>query len=280
MPLGGWTDVLERSVPSAQSENYRISSSNCPGSTLQKPQCLDSQFVQGLGCSEGARHFGRMRAWRRQAALQCGDHTFAIGPLEYLEATLEANAKRAEGVPPAQILYNDLGSLSLKGEATEEVVRAKTDLESIPANAVAKNGDAVLRDTSLKANGRLYQETKRLGRSVTVVITRDKAKSELRLLGTERACDEAQARLAKLLHTQSLANSIHGIELGLEKLFWACQGGFKTVVAGLGPGKASFDIVSAPKRIITSGSWEDLRPCSGGHGSHGTSREASCTAAW
>lgn len=147
--------------------------------------------------------------------------------------------------------------LKLEGEAVGEVARAKTDLESILAGVVAKNDDAVLWDTSLKANGKLYQEMKRLEREVAVVIIRDKVKSELRLLGTERHCDEAQARLVRLLHTQSLADSTRTIELGPEKFFWACQGGFRKIVAGLGPGKASFDIISTPKRIIISGSWDD-----------------------
>lgn len=147
--------------------------------------------------------------------------------------------------------------LKIEGESAGDVAHAKTDLELILAGVIVKDGDAALWDTSLKANGKLYQEIKRLERELAVIVIRDKVKSELRLLGTEPCCDKAQARLVRLLRTQSLANSTHIIGLGPEKFFWACQGGFRNLVARLGPGKASFDIVSMPKRIIISGSWED-----------------------
>lgn len=147
--------------------------------------------------------------------------------------------------------------LKIEGETTDHVARAKADLESILAGIVVKDGDRVLWDTSLKANGRLNQAIKAVERELQVVVVRDKVKSELRLYADERRCAEAQARLAAVLRANLEQTSARIIELSPEQFVWACHGGFKTIASRLGAEKVSFDIVSKPKKIIISGSLED-----------------------
>ncbi|KHN96835.1 Zinc finger, C6HC-type [Metarhizium album ARSEF 1941] len=156
---------------------------------------------------------------------------------------------------------NSLGRfrvLKIEGESAEEVARAKTDLESVLAGVVATDKDGVvLWDSSLKANGKLFQGIKSLAKKLSVTILRDKAKSELRLFGEQQRCQEAQHRLAELVRIESRPDTSRAIELEPPKFLWACQGGFRAVAGRIGPERVSFDIASTPKRIIVSGSLED-----------------------
>ncbi|KAL7938212.1 hypothetical protein V8C35DRAFT_320095 [Trichoderma chlorosporum] len=147
--------------------------------------------------------------------------------------------------------------LKVEGESADDIAVAKADLESILAGVAAKEDGTILWDSSLKANGKLYQAIKKLEQESSVVILRDQVKSELRLFGAQDSCEEAQLRLAELIRVESLLTSIRAIELEPHKFFWACHGGFKKIAARLGPEKASFDIISTPKRIVISGSLED-----------------------
>ncbi|KAL7947683.1 hypothetical protein V8C42DRAFT_315238 [Trichoderma barbatum] len=147
--------------------------------------------------------------------------------------------------------------LKIEGESADDIAMAKADLESILAGVVAKEGGINLWDSSLKANGKLYHAIKNLEKECSVVVLRDKSKSELRLFGAQDCCEEAQCRLAELIRVESLSTSARIIELEPHKFFWACHGGFKKIVARLGPEKASFDIISTPKKIVISGLLED-----------------------
>ncbi|KAL6698388.1 hypothetical protein J3F84DRAFT_393806 [Trichoderma pleuroticola] len=147
--------------------------------------------------------------------------------------------------------------LKMEGESAVDIVVAKADLESILAGIVARENDTVLWDPSLKANGKLYQAIKKLEEECSVVILRDKGKSELRLFGAQQCCEEAQLRLAELIRLESLSTSTRAIELETHEFFWACHGGFRKIAARLGPEKASFDIISTPKKIVISGPLED-----------------------
>ncbi|KAH0597904.1 hypothetical protein MHUMG1_04276 [Metarhizium humberi] len=147
--------------------------------------------------------------------------------------------------------------LKIEGESAENVVSAKADLESILAGAVATDNDATLWHSSLKANGKLFQAIKTLEKELSVTILRDKVKSELRLFGAQRRCEDAQRRLAQLIRMESGSNSSRAIELEPQKFFWACHGGFRTIAGQLGQEKVLFDIISTPKKIIVSGSLED-----------------------
>ncbi|KAG8422304.1 hypothetical protein J3459_010458 [Metarhizium acridum] len=209
-----------------------------------------------------------------------------IGPLEYCEDPLEtsANARRFKvainvfDAVKSQIVaqqttwkdknissraYNPTGPLQrfrvlkIEGELAENVVSAKADLESILAGVVATDNDATLWHSSLKGNGQLFQAIKSLEKELSVTILRDKVKSELRLFGSQRRCEDAQNRLAELIRMASGSNSSRVIELEPEKFFWACHGGFRTIAGQLGPEKVLFDIISTPKKIIISGSLED-----------------------
>ncbi|UKZ74058.1 hypothetical protein TrVFT333_001712 [Trichoderma virens FT-333] len=147
--------------------------------------------------------------------------------------------------------------LKIEGESANDVVVAKADLESILAGVVAKENGITLWDSSLKANGKLYQAIKKLEKECSVVILRDKLKSELRLFGAQDCCEVAQLRLAELIRVESLSTSTRAIELDPHKFFWACHGGFRKIATRLGPEKASFDIISTPKKIVISGPLED-----------------------
>ncbi|KAF3068524.1 hypothetical protein CFAM422_007771 [Trichoderma lentiforme] len=147
--------------------------------------------------------------------------------------------------------------LKIEGESAVDIVAAKADLESILAGVVMRENDTVLWDPSLKANGKLYQAIKKLEKECSVVILRDKGKSELRVFGAQECCEEAQLRLAELIRLESLSTSTRAIELQPHEFFWACHGGFRKIAARLGPEKASFDIISTPKKIVISGPLED-----------------------
>ncbi|KFG82559.1 putative ariadne RING finger [Metarhizium anisopliae] len=147
--------------------------------------------------------------------------------------------------------------LKIEGESAENVVSAKADLESILAGVIATDNDATLWHSSLKTNGKLFQAIKTLEKELSVTILRDKVKSELRLFGAQRRCEDAQRRLAQLIRMESRSNSSRAIELEPQKFFWACHGGFRTIAGQLGQEKVLFDIISTPKKIIVSGSLED-----------------------
>ncbi|KAK4068634.1 uncharacterized protein Triagg1_7282 [Trichoderma aggressivum f. europaeum] len=147
--------------------------------------------------------------------------------------------------------------LKMEGESAVDIVVAKADLESILAGVVMREIDTVLWDPSLKANGKLYQAIKKLEKECSVVILRDKGKSELRVFGAQQCCEEAQFRLAELIRLESLSTSTRAIELKPHEFFWACHGGFRKIATWLGPEKASFDIISTPKKIVISGPLED-----------------------
>ncbi|EGX91916.1 ariadne RING finger, putative [Cordyceps militaris CM01] len=147
--------------------------------------------------------------------------------------------------------------LKIEAELADKVARTKAELEEILAGVVVKDGDGVLWDTSLKANGQLYQAIKKVEKELKVIVIRDKIKSELRLYGDEGRCARAQVRLAEVLRAELQRTSARTIELGLEQFGWACRGGFKAIVSRLGADKVSFDIVSMPKKMIISGSLED-----------------------
>ncbi|KKP02285.1 hypothetical protein THAR02_05614 [Trichoderma harzianum] len=147
--------------------------------------------------------------------------------------------------------------LKIEGESAVDIVAAKAELESILAGVVMRENDTVLWDPSLKANGKLYQAIKTLERECSVVILRDRGKSELRVFGAQQCCEGAQLRLAELIRLESLSTSTRAIELQSHEFFWACHGGFRKIAARLGPDKASFDIISTPKKIVISGPLED-----------------------
>ncbi|KAL6880978.1 hypothetical protein J3F83DRAFT_720524 [Trichoderma novae-zelandiae] len=147
--------------------------------------------------------------------------------------------------------------LKIEGESADDVAVAKADLESILAGVVAKGDGVTLWDSSLKANGELFQAIKKLEAELSVTILRDRGKSELRLFGSRPRCEQAERRLVELIRVESMSTTARVIELEPHKFFWACHGGFRKIAARLGPEKASFDIISTPKKIVISGSLED-----------------------
>ncbi|KAI5862473.1 hypothetical protein GGS23DRAFT_572531 [Durotheca rogersii] len=143
--------------------------------------------------------------------------------------------------------------LKVEGESDTAVASAKATLDGILSGVIAKSGQVSLWDSSLGRNGNLWSSIKQQQRELGVVVVRDKVKQELRLFGTNmEKCNEAQRQLAKLFSRES-----HTIELDPSALFWACRGGFEKITSKLGADRATLDIVSSPKKIVISGSFED-----------------------
>jgi hypothetical protein len=158
---------------------------------------------------------------------------------------------------PSADRLQKLRVLKVEGESAQNVVSAKTDLESILAGVVAKRDGVVLWDYSLKANGKLYQMIKELAKHLSVIILRDKTNFELRLFGAQESCEEAQYRLGELIHYESLSNYTLTIELGDQSHFWVSHEGFKMITSRIDPEKVSLDVLSTPKRIIIFGTLKD-----------------------
>jgi hypothetical protein len=85
---------------------------------------------------------------------------------------------------------------------------------------------------------------------------RDRRKRQLRVFGSDEGCRRACKALEGLIQEEDVSDS-HAIELNSNEFQWACRGGFKALASSLGDNKATFDIVSTPKRILISGSKAD-----------------------
>ncbi|KAK3905178.1 hypothetical protein C8A05DRAFT_41841 [Staphylotrichum tortipilum] len=145
--------------------------------------------------------------------------------------------------------------LNLEGEDSGLMAQAKEALEGIVSGEVARKDGKDLWSTSFMGNGDGYQRAKKLEREHGVVIVRDRRKSQLRLFGPEAACKRVVAAL-EILTLEAISDN-HVIELSPDEFRWACQGGFQALAFHLGTNKATFDIVSTPKRILISGSKAD-----------------------
>jgi hypothetical protein len=112
---------------------------------------------------------------------------------------------------------------------------------------------------SLGRNGDEYEKLKQVQRDYGVVIMRDRRKSQLRLFGPEVGCKRATEALETLIQKDisTATSDSHVIELNIDEFQWACRGGFKALISQLGNNKATFDIISTPKRILIGGSKAD-----------------------
>lgn len=118
------------------------------------------------------------------------------------------------------------------------------------------NEDGAVWAPSFAANGRVYQRLKQLERDLSIVVVRDKRRSQLRLLGPPLRRADARAAIIELAKADSSA--IFNIELDPQQLSRAFRGGFRAVAAAIGHDKVTFDIVSNPKCIRVSGSEADF----------------------
>lgn len=145
--------------------------------------------------------------------------------------------------------------LKIEGEVAADVAEAKNTIAGIIAGQVAKDGPSVLWHPSLRGNGFLHGKLRQLQQQTGVLIIRNKTKSQLRMYGAPKRCEELQATIAEILKDQKSATL--NIDLDEKSFSWACHGGFKRIADELGPNKVSFDIISQPKRIVVTGTAMD-----------------------
>ena len=142
--------------------------------------------------------------------------------------------------------------LRIEGESFGAVYRAKVSLEQILEGNIAMYGKMPLWSQSLSSNGPAFQKLKQIQRDVGVIINRNKRLSQLHIYGSVEKRIEAERRLLSFITNESLAS--HTIELSPNEFSWALNGGFRSVIAALGEDKATFDVVSKPKKIRVTGS--------------------------
>ncbi|KAI0593096.1 hypothetical protein F4775DRAFT_608315 [Biscogniauxia sp. FL1348] len=147
----------------------------------------------------------------------------------------------------------DLWYRVLKVEGVDEnhLATATKTITRILAGRTARDGPATLWHPSLREAGVLTRRLKYLQHQIGVVIVRNKTKSEIRLYGPAKKCTEAQAEIAKILKAED--SDEFSIELDDKSFLWACRGGFKEITDQIGSDNARLDVVSTPKRIVTTG---------------------------
>lgn len=151
--------------------------------------------------------------------------------------------------------------LRIEGELPKDVAAAKDTIANILAGVIAKDGPSAppLWHPSLLGNGPLNERLREVQRETGVLIVRNKVKSQLRLYGPPKKCEQVQPVIAAILGTGGLKE--HPIDLSTEQFHWACQGGFKKISAELDASNADanvrFDVISTPKRIIITGTAAD-----------------------
>ncbi|MGI4813523.1 MAG: E3 ubiquitin-protein ligase, partial [Janthinobacterium lividum] len=106
---------------------------------------------------------------------------------------------------------------------------------------------------SLNNNGTASQNLKQIQQIHGVVVIRDTRKMELRLFGSPEKSRGAESAIREMIIAESSAS--HAIDLTPEAFQWACRGGFKMLIAALGDGLPSFDVIA--KRILIAGSEKD-----------------------
>jgi hypothetical protein len=145
--------------------------------------------------------------------------------------------------------------LKLESEDSQQVAQAKATLGRIISGEVVKKDGKGLWSVGLRTNGDEYKRLKQVEQDHGVVIIRDRRKSQLRIFGPEANCRRASEALETLI--QQGVSDGHVIELNSDEFEWACRGGFTALASHLGENKATFDIVSTPKRILIGGSKAD-----------------------
>lgn len=149
--------------------------------------------------------------------------------------------------------------LRIEGELPKDVAAAKDTIATILAGIVARDGpSSPLWHPSLLGNGPLSERLREVQRETGVLIVRNKVKSQLRLYGPPKKCEQVQPSIAAILRVEGLSE--YPIDLSTEQFHWACQGGFRKISAELGAsGNAHvrFDVIPTPKRIIITGTTAD-----------------------
>ncbi|KAI0202427.1 hypothetical protein F4808DRAFT_75399 [Astrocystis sublimbata] len=142
-------------------------------------------------------------------------------------------------------------TLKIEGESHKRLTEAKDTISAILAGMVARKGSSNLWHPALRGNGEIAAKLTQLQHQTGVMIQRNKAKSEIRLFGLLKKCEEVQTRLSDILKIRR--SEEFAIDLTAEKFLWARLEGYKKLTAELGPDSVSLDITSTPKRIIVTG---------------------------
>ncbi|KAH6662652.1 hypothetical protein F5X68DRAFT_178154 [Plectosphaerella plurivora] len=148
--------------------------------------------------------------------------------------------------------------LKLEGDNSQLIADAKKSLEKIIAGEVLRKNGKDLWHSSLERNGEEFQWLRKLQQARNVVILRDKRRSQLRLFGPKASHDHIADEIETFLKDSGLGSGHHVFKLTPEEFRWACQGGYRALVARIGKTKVNFDIIPTPKRIVVGGSAADI----------------------
>ncbi|KAI5921257.1 hypothetical protein F4810DRAFT_372432 [Camillea tinctor] len=187
---------------------------------------------------------------------------FKVSALIYkaIESQIKANVKDWKKLKLRFVAYGNsdpnLWYRMLKVEGIDEksVSNATKTIAAILAGRIAKDGSTTLWHPSLRTTGVLTRRLKGLQDQTGVIIIRNKTKSQIRLYGPPGKCGDVQAKIAKILKTEG--SDEFSIELDDETFLWACRGGFRVITDMIGPENARLDVISTPKRIVTTGDLE------------------------
>lgn len=146
--------------------------------------------------------------------------------------------------------------LKIEGEITGDVAKAKDSLKRILAGAAAMKGDAPLWSASFN-NGKVYWKLKQIRQDLGVLVVRDRKKSRLHLYGPFEKCEEARRVPRDIVKTDS--STVHIVELGLNKFWWAFNGGFQCIVFTSERDVVAVDAVSTPNKTLITGSTTDYQ---------------------
>ena len=144
-------------------------------------------------------------------------------------------------------------TLRVEGEQAEAVKEATDKLETILTGKLIKHNEKVLWCPEL-ANAATHQHLKLIQRQYGVLIVRDSSKKQLRFFGSREKYDLVRRALVERFTASQ--SPLQTIELDDYQFAWACRGGSEQIASTIGHGLASFDVVSEPKRIVITGSYE------------------------
>lgn len=151
----------------------------------------------------------------------------------------------------------DKGFRHIQIEAQEKdmVVSAKDSLGRVlDGELVTEEGNPVW-SASFATNGWAYQQVKKLGKDLGILVLRDKLKCQLRLFGLREHFGAARVQIVEIAGTDP--RSTWNIALNAKTFAWALTGGTRIIAATLGEDKVALDILSSQRRLIISGSQAD-----------------------
>jgi IBR domain, a half RING-finger domain len=145
--------------------------------------------------------------------------------------------------------------LKIEGEVSKEVGQAKNTLEKILEGEIVMHEEKILWAPCFGTKYHSMIQT--IETTLGVVVARNKRLRRLHLYGPREKRDRARMQLIDLAKEDASAE--RAIHLDPKQFSWACRGGFRAICHALGDGIATFDVISAPKRIVITGSDEDFK---------------------